>query len=149
MEKIESKAVETYQKNIEYFSTNHPHIANLINVMSISLDNGEYTPKYDLEYMNNYFDVKNISTSNYLYTQNSLEISQELSKRVSYKKDSYLFEGFPLYRVSEGRMGTLDDRSEGFEDILPIMDYYAHNSKTTDTMKQIKKYYVKRFSLCL
>jgi hypothetical protein len=140
MESIESLALMTYQKNIEYLSQKHPETMTVLNVFNQSLENGDIPPRYDLEYINDNFDVKELKSSQYLYSKDSEDISNQITEKIDYKKDSYLFEGFPLYRVSDEGMLKLNDRSEGFEDIFPIMNYYLENSKVSDTMKKIEKF---------
>lgn len=139
MESIENAAIERYQRNLEYFSKQQPELMQKLTLFNNSLEDGSYDAKYDLEYINGYFDVKQLKTSHYLYTQNSELISKEIADKVNYKKDSYTFEGFPLYRVPDEKLSTLDDRSEGFEDIFPIMRYYLENSSESDAMKSIEK----------
>lgn len=140
MESIESKAIYTYQKNIEYFSTQQPELMKILSVLNHSLEDGQYPTSYDLEYIDSYFDVKQLQNHQYLYAQNSEKVSKEMADNINYQKDSFTFEGFPLYRVSKEKQKELDDRSEGFEDILPIMNYYVDNTAVSDTMKDIEKF---------
>ncbi len=140
MESIENAAVERYQKNLVYFSKQQPELMKKLTLFNNSLEDGSYCATYDLEYINGYFDVRQLATSHYLYTQNSELISKDITDKVNYKKDSYTFEGFPLYRVPDEKLSELDDRSEGFEDIFPIMRYYIENSNEYDLMKQIEKF---------
>lgn len=140
MESIENLAIETYKNNIEYLSKQHPELMEKLALFNESLENGSYSAQYDLEYINGYFDVRQLKTSHYLYTQNSEHISKQMADSINYKKNSYLFEGFPLYKVSDEQIGQLDDRAEGFEDIFPVMNYYIENTKESDMMKKINKF---------
>ncbi|MDD5372765.1 MAG: DUF115 domain-containing protein [Sulfurimonas sp.] len=140
MESIEQIAIETYQKNLKYFSEQQPELMQKLTLFNDSLEDGSRSAKYDLEYISGYFDVKQLKTGLYLYSDNSQNISRQIASVINYKKDSFIFEGFPLYKVSKDRQKELDDRSEGFEDILPIMNYYIENSNLDDTMKIIEKF---------
>ena len=140
MESIESLAISMYQKNIEFFEKNHPQVMKKLHKINQSLENGSYTSKYDLEYVDNYFDIKELRTSEYLYAQNSEEISRQITNKINYSKESNSFEGFPIYYTSKKTMESLDDRAEGFGDLLPIMNYYIDNIDESDVMKKIDKF---------
>ena len=140
MESIENQAISNYEKNMEYFSKEQKTLFNTINVFNHALENGDYTAQYDLEYIDGYFDVKLIQSSNFLYAKNSDDFSKELAKLVNFKKDSYTFEGFPVYNFSEEKLKNLDDMNSGLEGIYPLMTYYLENSKRDDEMKRIEKF---------
>lgn len=140
MQHIEDLAVETYQKNIEYISQHQPELIKLLGVFEETINSGAFSLRYDLEYKDGYFDVKVLDTSKYIYSSNSMEISKQICDKVDFKKNTYLFEGFPLYRVSDENQKDLDDRSEGFSDIFPIMKFYIENTSESDSMKNIEKF---------
>lgn len=140
MEFIEELAIQTYLKNLEYFSQKHTELFKKLMFFNVSLEDGSYRAQYDLEYIHGYFDVKQLNSSHYLYAQNSELLSKKIADNVNYIKNSYIFEGFPLYRVPDEKLSHLDDRSEGFEDIFPIMRYYLENTTESDTMKEIEKF---------
>jgi len=97
MQNIEQIAQERFSKNLEYLNKHHNIVYNQI--LSLSINN------YDLEYLDGYFDVKELRSGNYLYAQDSTKVSKELASLVNFKKDSYLFEGFPLYYGFEKHKG--------------------------------------------
>ncbi len=140
MQDIEQKAIETYQKNLEFFSINHSDVLSKIQALNGAIENAKYTPKYDLEYMKSYFDVKELQSGNYLYTKDSSEISKELSNLVNHSKNSHLFDGFPLFHNYEKATHILDDKGLGLEGIYPIMTYYMDNTDSKDEMKEIEKF---------
>ncbi|EDZ63665.1 protein containing DUF115 [Sulfurimonas gotlandica GD1] len=140
MESIENQAISNYEKNMEYFSKEKKTLFNTINVFNHALENGDYTAQYDLEYINGYFDVKLIKSSNFLYARNSNDFSKELAKLVDFKKNTYTFEGFPVYNFSEEKLQNLDDMNSGLEGIYPLMTYYLENTKRDDEMKRIEKF---------
>lgn len=137
---IEEKAVQTYQNNIAFFKKNHKELSEKLDIFEAKIEAGIYKNQYDLEYLNGYFDVKELESSHYLYNGNSQSISDTLLQRVNLLKFSDSFEGFPLYKISLEDQKNLDDRAEGFEDIFPIMNYYVEHTKMTDSMKEIKKF---------
>lgn len=140
MESIEEIAIQKYQKNLEYFSKHHNDLAHKLNMFNASLENGSYTAKYDLEYLKDYFDVKELKSNHYLYSANSKEVSAELTKLVNLNKNSYTFEGFPIYNFSDETLANLDEKTGALEGIYPIMNYYFENTTQDDIMKKIEKF---------
>ncbi|MDQ7060107.1 MAG: hypothetical protein Q9M43_02860 [Sulfurimonas sp.] len=137
---IEEQAVQTYQNNITYFRENHRELSEKLDTFEMMLNDGTYKSNYDLEYINGAFDVKELSTNHYLYNENNQMISKTLLGRINLLKFSDSFEGFPLYNISPEKQKNLDDRTEGYEDILPIVNYYVNHTKMTESMKEIKKF---------
>ncbi len=142
MQNIEQKAMQTYEKNLEFFSKNHTDILKKIQSLNSAIENTHYIPKYDLEYIKDYFDVKDIKSNHYLYADSSVKVSEELAKRVTLSKDSYLFDGFPLYHNLENATDKLNDHALGLEGIYPIMTYYLDNTNSKDDMKKIEKFVI-------
>ena len=140
MHEVENKAIKLYEKNLEFFSKNHTNILYKIQALNNAIDTANYTPKYDLEYIKNYFDVKELSSNNYLYAQDSMKISKKISNLVNYNKTSYLFDGFPLYYQLEKHLDELGDKGKGLEGVYPIMTYYLDNTASDDEMKIIEKF---------
>lgn len=140
MESVETKAIQTYEKNLEYFAKNHKDIMDKLQKFNSELENDSCTPKYDLEYIKNYFDVKELKSGRHLYNSDSNEISKELCKLVDFYKNSYNFEGFPLYKFSDEKLANLDDKNRGFEGVYPVMNYYIDNINDNDEMNSIEKF---------
>jgi len=139
MQTVEEKAIQTYTKNLEYLSSKHPNVAQKLALLDVLIESGEYTNKYDLEYMGEYFDVKELQSSNYLYGSDSKKVSKELNKKVNFKKNSNLFEGFPLYYQYE-KFNSLKDKDDSLSGIYPLMTYYIDNTSKDDEMKVIEKF---------
>jgi len=140
VQEIEIKAIETYQKNLEYFSQSKKELYNQLLEFNQKLEDGSIIASYDLEYLDGYFDIKELRSGYFLYSQDSNEVSQELSKRVNYKKNSFTFEGFPIFNYSKEKQENLIDEERGAEGLFPIMNYYIENSSRDDEMQYIAKY---------
>lgn len=140
MESIETKAIQTYEKNLEFFAKKHIDVMDKLQKFNLALENGSYTPRYDLEYIKTYFDVKELKSGRYLYNNDSHEISKELCKQVDFYKNSYSFEGFPLYKFSDEQLANLNDKSSGFEGIFPVMNCYIDNIDESDEMNKVEKF---------
>jgi len=140
MQDIEEQAFDNYQKNLEYISREHKDLAKTLSIFEQALASGDYIPEFDLEYIDGYFDIKEVSSGNFLYNENSLEVSKILTKRVNYSKDSQLFEGFPILNLSDDTLSNLGENLQIIEGISPQMKYYVEHVDITASMKQIAKY---------
>jgi len=139
MQSIETLALQTYENNIAYFKKSQQKLFEMINVLNLAIEKGDYTPRYDLEYLKDYFDVKELATGNYLYATSSSKVSKEFASIVNFKKNSYTYEGLPVYRSTDIQDRD-SDKGRGLEGIYPIMDYYLDHTSDTDSMKSIEKF---------
>ena len=140
MESIEDKALETYSKNLEYFSKNHKELMNLLTTLDIAMNKGDYESRYDLEYIDGYFDVKDIKTGAYVYNGDSIKISKEISKLVDFKKNKRTFEGFPIYNFTDEQVEKAGGITKLVAGVLPMTRYYFEHSDQKGTMKEINKF---------
>jgi hypothetical protein len=140
MQSIETLVIETYQNNITYFTEHQPKLLKMLNVLDQAMENGDFSPRYDLEYLEGYFDVKELSSGHYLYNGNSNDISKEFSNIVNFSKNKYTFEGLPVYKSAN--LNSADINKIEMEGILPLMDYYLDNTHEDDIMSTIEKFIV-------
>lgn len=140
MEEIETIAMRTYQNNLKYFAKEHKNISTLLAYFDKALADGDYLPQYDLEYLDGYFDIKILDSNTYIYSENSTNISKELTKRVNHKKNSFIFEGLPIYNLRQETIDKAGEDIKFIDGLFPLMKYYWENSTEKDVMKSIEKY---------
>lgn len=140
MESIQNQAMETYQKNLEYFSKEQAEVAKLLNIFEIALNNQDISQNFDLEYIDGYFDIKDLRSQKYMYGADSMKLSKQFCNGVNFKKDTFTFEGFPIYNFTQEAMDNLDEDSRTIEGVLPIMSYYFENMVQNATMKSMQKF---------
>ncbi|MCF6340352.1 MAG: DUF115 domain-containing protein [Sulfurimonas sp.] len=140
MEMVEELAYEIYNKNLEYFLLSQKELMKLLVTFDMAVTKGDYIPEYDLEYMDSYFDIKNINSSRYLYNTDSYKFSKKFSKTVNFKKNSNTFEGFPIYTFTDELIDTMDSGSQSIKSMLPLMRYYSEHFTNSDSMKEINKF---------
>jgi len=138
MQNIEELASQTYLKNIEFLQKEHYDVWYKLHLLEIAINDGRYKERYALDYIDGYFDVMELDSKNYLYASDSNGVDTQLAKQVTYDKDSYLFDGFPLYYQYE--KAQLGDKAKGLEDIYPLMTYYLDNVSKQSEMKEIEKF---------
>jgi len=140
MKNIEELAIQNYKNNLLFLENTHPDVYKKIQLLEAAIDMGEYQEKYALEYMQeNYFDVKDIASGNFLYASNSVEISKQLTNMVNFKKDNHIFDGFQLYYGFEN-IENQPDKNKSLIGIYPIMTYYIDNVKPDLEMIKIEKF---------
>ncbi len=140
MHSIEEKALMIYQKNREFLQKNHPEILTKIDAFETNITNNPDKEHYSLEYIQDYFDVKNNESHQYLYSQDSNLFSQKLTDLVNFSKKSFIFDGFAMYKDYEKNQKNFDDITKGLEGIYPIMSYYLHNIPENPQMIEIEKF---------
>ena len=140
MQEIETKALQIYQKNLAFLEKNHSQTFVKIQALNSATEAGQYTSKYDLEYIQSYFDVKQIGTSNYMYASESNEISAQLNAQVNSDRKSYCFDGFTMYDNFENITDQLIDSQKGLLGTYPLMSYYLKHLDEESLMKCINKF---------
>jgi len=145
MHSIEEKAIQTYQKNLNYFFQNHQNIYKKVNVLSLAIESGQYQERYSLEYINGYFDIKELSNNHYIYGENSNEISKKVAQKVTFKKNDNVIESF--YNIS-----LTKEKAEYYHNTVGVLSgalyasasliHYTTNiaPKNKSTFKNIEKY---------
>lgn len=93
---IEDTIVTTYQKNIEYFQKHQPKIYSKLASFDSAVEQGLYENRYDLVFNNNYLDVKELSSNNYLYITDSKKYAYEAANSYSSHVDKFIFFGVGL-----------------------------------------------------
>ncbi len=140
MQNFEQTAQQTFLSNLDFFQSNHPEVYQKIEEYEANLTAQTAQEHYALDYIDGYFDVQQLSSKNYLYGENSHHISKELAKRVNYKKNSYIFDGFMMFHNYEEHKESFDDKTKGFEDIFPLMTYYLDHITPENEMIEIEKF---------
>lgn len=102
MNQVEQEAVQTYQKNLAYFETNHPELYKKLITLEVAISDGLYQEHYSLEYKEEgYFDIQNLSDYSFLYGENSQTYTKKLLKTVDLKRTGSVFEGQQRFDIKE------------------------------------------------
>ncbi|WP_373072012.1 DUF2920 family protein [Sulfurimonas sp.] len=138
-ENIEEKVIEIFNKNMEYFEKYQPNVYSKLASLDSAVEQGLYNNKYDLIFNNNYFDVKEFATNNYLYSDNSKKYAYEVSKKFNKSVDKFIFFGVGLglhivqidKNIGAKSYLIIEDDLELFKLSTFVIPYYeiAKNSK--------------------
>jgi len=142
---IEQQALQNFQENMLFFEKEDPHLFQKISALNLAIEKGYYKEKYALEYKNEgYFDVLEIATDKYLYTQDSNKYAKDAAASVDYKKVDNLFETFyniSFEEVNPKDLETKDVIKYSYSTVASLINYSnKHAAKTETTMKKIYKF---------
>jgi hypothetical protein len=129
---LEEIAVATFHANIQYFAKNHKGIYDKLLAFDRGIENNLHQNRYELIIRENYFDVQELSSGNYLYNSSSIEYAKLASDSVNLKRDSNVFETFKKLPIE---MDT-----EHFIDIAPTLKYIKNTLEQSSQMQSIKKF---------
>ena len=113
---IENIAIELYQKNLLFLKENFFDIFQKIDCLSKEIEFGIYQEEYSLEFINGYFDIKNLKNNGFYYAVNSYKDSEERAKYNDFTSDS---SWNLLHKDDNDKLVSFDT----FHDVLPIVDY--------------------------
>ncbi|PHS56701.1 MAG: hypothetical protein COB17_08320 [Sulfurimonas sp.] len=144
MQDIELKAMQCYEKNLKYFSSSQADLLKKIQLFNIAEADALVHTKYDLEYKDNYFDVKNLQYEQYLYNEDSIKYALAVADKINYNKKSFLFNAILDYHLTDEQIKKIQAKTElkqsSIKDVLPIMHYAMKTAPKTTTMKTIDKF---------
>ena len=129
---LEESAVATFHANIQYLAQNHRDVYNKLAAFDSAVANNHYQNRYELIIRDDYFDVVELSSQNYLYNSSSIEYANIASKSINYKRDSNVFETFKKLPIEVD--------ANVFVDIAPTLRYIKQNSDSSSEMQSIKKF---------
>jgi hypothetical protein len=144
MQDIQTKAITTYQNNLNYFQETHPEIYKKIDLLSQALEQGSYKENYSLEYKDDYFDILDTRTNEYLYGSSSIELAQEAAKKVNYTKTDAVIETFYNYNFSKEAVEFANEADPTYSKFVltaPVVQFSRDLiDKKTSLMKEIYKF---------
>ena len=88
MEHIQTKAIQTYTENLEYFKKNHEYLYNKITSLSSHIEDNEYKERYHLEYIkeDEEFDIFDTLTQSYLYNRQPKQFIKDAARNTNLDK---------------------------------------------------------------
>lgn len=138
MEDIEQLALQTYGLNMEYLKNTHRKLHSLMEEFEAALQNGEYSQKFDLEYVNGGFDIKEINSGTYMYNQDSAQFVTETLKQVNFEKESSCIITAPIDDIND--LDTSKYKKEMEMRIFVLAKYIASQDIESTDMKEVQKY---------
>ena len=137
MEDIEQKALQIYELNMQYIQTKHPTLHKDLLELDIAIQSNLYQQQYDLEYIEDNFDIKEISTGKYIYNKTSKQTSQSFAEHITLDKNSGSIESFVMVDINDkAKESILRPRKY----IYPMMKYTVDHNQDNSRMKEVVKF---------
>ncbi len=143
MQDIQQKAIETFQNNLSYLSKEQPDIYKKIDTLNRAINEGLYEERYSLEYKDEYFDILDMKTNEWLYGSSSIKQAEKAAKEVNFRKNSGVIETFYNYNFSKNAIEIAkkeDPTSSQFVTTAPIINFATNLIDKTTNMKHIFKF---------
>lgn len=145
MNSVEDLALQTYHKNIDYFSSQHPEVYKKLNILNLAIESGQYVERYALDYKDGYFDIQELKSGQYLYASDSGEISKQVAKQVNFSKAQNVIETFYNRNLTKQDAQKYNDILGSISDPLYATSniiYYTSKTlpKASSSFKRIEKY---------
>ena len=143
MKDIEQKAISTFQNNLLMLSEKYPEVFKKVDILSQAIENGSYSERYALEHKDDYFDVLDIISGEWLYGSSSVEAAKKATNEINYQKDKGVIETFYNYNFTDEAVkyaNEEDPTTSKFVLAAPIVSFATKLLPKTTTMKQIFKF---------
>lgn len=127
---IEANALDTYQQNLAYFQQTHPDLFTKLQTLEVALQEGFYQEQYALEYKEeNYFDVLQLKTKEYLYGENSLIYSDKILSSITLHRTGSVFEGQQRFVISDDTLKQLESKNSVTDSLWATAKLIHFNAK--------------------
>lgn len=144
MQEVELRAIKTYQDNMEYLKKNYPDLHTKILMFENSITQNCYQENYALEYKEGYFDIKELSTGEFLYSENSERYSEKLLSTINTKRTGSIFEAQQRFPIKEEELEKLGDFKNFHSSLWATAKILFYNNKVapknSSEMEKIYKF---------
>ena len=140
---IEKQAIITFQKNYKFFSTSHPALYEKIDVLQKAIEAQAYQENYALEYINGYFDIKELRSEQFLYGTNSSNNAEKTAAQVNLKKNESVIEtsyNFPYTQANIDDLDKLTIINSWMTGTAPIVSFVNERKSSSQEMEKIYKF---------
>ncbi|RXJ66625.1 hypothetical protein CRV08_12410 [Halarcobacter ebronensis] len=140
-EEAQNFAINTYNENIKYLQNSYPKLFQKLSLFNSGLELGQIKAQFDLHFINGYFDIINVNTSQLFYGNNSFELSQKLVSNI----DNTLNHSFQAF-INK----TCDDKEALDKGLLcdytvgnaPIVNFVTKNVPEKASFNHINKFII-------
>ena len=131
MQEIQNKAMQTYNKNMDFLKVHSPTLYEKLKLFDLALNLGEIKSTMELEYKDNsYFDIINLNDNSYFYGEDSLIYSEKIIKSTNSDLTENSFKTFKEFHFEEDVMNSANRFSALSSPFLynaSIIDYVNKN----------------------
>jgi hypothetical protein len=139
---VNALVTKNFNDNIEYLQSSQKDLFEKLGALDSAIELGHYIEKYELVYENDYFDVFEKNTQNFLYGKSSLIHAELASQSINYELNEDIFKGFHTKDIDSDLAEY--KQKKPFEDPLsgyaPILHYCKTNSVKNKTLETLDKF---------
>ena len=134
MDQIQKVLFNLYTENLVFLEKEFPHIYKRILMLDDAISKKVYQPKWSLEYIEkeDYFDVLNLETNEYLYGKNSFSHSDTINEETTYDNKS----SFDMLYKENNKF----TETKKFKTLIPLVKYINDVVVDTNNVKYKKLY---------
>lgn len=144
LKKINDITMEVYQKNMQYLRNNHSDIFEKVSLLELAIQDEMYSPKFELEFKKDYFDIYDVDNSTFVYNQNSYKYSEKLSDSITFDNKENNFNAYRYYNFNDTdtqKLSNMDVSLSVHTAYAPIINYIANNiPEVKRDLKTINKF---------
>jgi len=143
MKDAEIIAIKNYQENIAFLKTKHHSVFQKIEALESAIDNHYYKERYELQYKENYFDVLELSSGNYLYGVDSWQYAKDVSSKINYSKSINCYSTFQRVEITDEEAIEFEKEAvcdDDLSSISKLLNFYTNHITDETTMKKIYKF---------
>ena len=146
LENIQNNAIETYNRNLDYFKQSHTEIYKKIILLNEAIELKAIKETYVLEYKNSYFEINNQVTNQKYYGTNSLEFSKKMiEEQVNFNPRKNSFKTYYEFDVSQRQASNALNSnvlSNFYNENSPFINFFKSKLPEKEELKKIYKYIV-------
>ncbi len=142
---VQQLAIQTYNENLEYFKQNHPDIYKNLELYAAAIELGQIVPEFELQFLNTHFDIVNPKTKQFLYVQNSNDVSKQIVDGINFDATVNSFKTYYEFKYNDTVAKTALE-----QDILapctignaPVINFVNKNLSNPQNLKEVHKFII-------
>ncbi len=138
-EEAQKKCQSIYLNNLLYFEEFHPELFKMVTLFETAISQNLYQEKYNLEFINNSFDIRVLADDSLIYNKN---LDSDAIKRVqNITMDEN--KGFKTFKpIAIPKKYTIDDdiTKTNLEILFPFIEYSQKYSSKQFKMRKLEKF---------
>ncbi len=130
LDKIQEVSQDLYAKNMQYFKTYHSDVFEKIMLLELVIQDQNYTSKYELEFLDDYFDIYDLENSTFMYGENSYSHAHELTKEITFDNKKNNFHAYRYYNFDDEyteKFSKMDVSLSAHTAYAPLVNYISKN----------------------
>lgn len=146
MEALQNNLTKNYFNNLQFLQEYEPELHAKLIMLDTLIQTDKYTQQYELEYVNDDFDIFDIQNQSYIYNKKIKENTKNKVDNVTIDNLRNNFNPYKHFKFTDEEITQINDRNlyPLFDTIFPttaaIKHYINQNSKVRGELKKLYKF---------